>query len=199
VTAIRARGHPSTERPGLGTLPYVVGGLSYIPLIGILFGAIAVVWGLTTRKADGRRLALIGAGGVAVTVVAYSALFYFGFVQRGGVYDDLRIKLAEGTLTTVVHAIEVHKLQTGAYPESLEALRASVPNDTFVFVFDSTDIGLGGTPRYFHYQVVDSDHYYLLGVGPDGQPFTADDVLPKVELKPGSRLGLLIKGSRAGE
>jgi len=50
-----------------------------------------------------------------------------------------------------------------------------------------------GKPRYFYYERVGTDHYYLRGVGPDGRPFTADDILPQVQLTPGSKLGLLIE------
>jgi hypothetical protein len=32
--------------------------------------------------------------------------------------------------------------------------------------------------EFFYYELVDEAHYYLLGVGADGQPFTDDDLLP---------------------
>ena len=181
------------ERPRLGAFPYVIGGLAYIPLVGIVFGAVALVWGFVTKKSGGRRLAAIGAGGIAFTVILYSALFYFGFAQRGGIYDDLRSKLAASTLTSLVNAIETYRLQTGRYPDSLETLRQSLPKNSTVTVFDPTDVQMNTKSRYFHYELVDSDHYYLLSVGPDGQPFTQDDILPNVEVKPGSKLGLLTK------
>ena len=38
----------------LGAAPFVVGGLSFIPLIGVLFGVIAVLWGLFTKKNGGK-------------------------------------------------------------------------------------------------------------------------------------------------
>jgi hypothetical protein len=60
-----------------------------------------------------------------------------------------------------------------------------------VTVFDPTDVKLGGGGRYFHYERVGTDHYYLRSVGPDGQPFTGDDILPNVEVKPGSKVGVL--------
>ena len=43
----------------LGTLPFVLGGMSFIPLVGVLFGLIAITWGLITRRSGGRKLALI--------------------------------------------------------------------------------------------------------------------------------------------
>ena len=183
-----------TNQERLGAGSYVVAGMSFIPLIGVLFGIAAIVWGLTSQKHGGKRVAAIGASGIAFTVFLYGALFYFAFGQRGGVYDDLRTKLAQSTINSLIPEIEFYKLQNGKYPESLEALRASLPKDSFVMVFDpSAGSGFGANPRYFFYARVGDDHYYLRGLGADGQPFTADDILPQVPSVPGSKLGLLIE------
>jgi hypothetical protein len=175
----------------LGAFPYVIAGLSYIPLIGVIFGLVAIVWGFATKKGGGRKLAFIGGGGIMFTVVLYSAFFYVGFFQRGGVYDDLRSQLAQSTITSLVQAIEFHKVQHGRYPETLEVLRQSLPENSTVFVFDPTDVKFGGQPRYFHYELVGTDHYFLLGVGPDGAPFTDDDIVPEVDVQQSSSIGLL--------
>jgi len=165
--------------------------LSFIPLIGVLFGVAAIVWGLATKKLGGKKLAAIGAGGIALTFVVYGALFYFGFEQRGGVYDDLRAKLAQTSVNSLVPAVEFYKIQNGKYPESLEALQKSLPKDNFVSVFDPTATGLGAQPTYFFYERVGDDHYYLRGLGADGKPFTTDDIVPKIPPAAGSKLGLL--------
>lgn len=47
-------------------------------------------------------------------------------------------------------------------------------------------------PMVLYYRRVDDDRYYLRAVGPDGKPFTGDDIFPDVEAQPGGRLGLLI-------
>ena len=177
----------------LGGFPFVIGGLSFLPLVGIPFGIVALIWGITTKKLGGKKLALIGSLGIISTVVLYGGLFYFGFAKRGGVYDDLRTKLAQNSLNSVVQAVEFYKVQHGSYPESLKALQESLPKDSMIFVADPTDIKFSGTPRYFYYERVGADHYYLRGVGPDGLPFTSDDILPQVQLTPGSKLGLLIE------
>lgn len=182
------------QQEKLGTFPFVIGGMSFVPFIGILFGLISIVWGLITKKAGGKKLILVGGGGILFTVIQYSALFYFGFAQRGGVYDDLRVKLSESTITSLVQAIEFYKIQNGRYPVSLAELQKSLPDNSTVFVFDPTDVKIGGEPRYYHYEHFDNEHYYLLGVGPDGQPFTADDILPSIELGAQSKVGLVIKG-----
>ncbi len=177
----------------LSGFPFVIGGLSFIPLVGIPFGIVALIWGITTKKLGGKKLALIGSLGIIFTVVLYGGLFYFGFAKRGGVYDDLRTKLAQNSLNSVVQAVEFYRVQHGSYPESLKALQESLPKDSMVFFIDPTDVKFSGTPRYFYYERVGADHYYLRGVGPDGLPFTSDDILPEVQLTPGSKLGLLIE------
>jgi hypothetical protein len=60
-------------------------------------------------------------------------------------------------------------------------------------IFDPAEVRLGGKPRPFFYERVGTDHYYLLSVGRDGKPFTADDIVPQVDPATSSKLGLLIK------
>ena len=40
---------------------YALGGLSFIPLVGVAFGLTAMYWGLATRRTGGRILAAMGA------------------------------------------------------------------------------------------------------------------------------------------
>jgi len=183
----------------LSGFPFVIGGLSFIPLLGIPFGITALIWGITTRKMGGKKLALLGGAGILVTLVLYGGLFYFGFAKRGGIYDELRTQLAQSDLNSLVQAVEFYKVQHGSYPESLEALQESLPKNSMVFVSDPTDVKFSGKPRYFYYQQVGADHYYLRGVGRDGLPFTSDDILPQVQMTPGSKLGLLIERVETGE
>lgn len=177
----------------LGVFAYIIGAFSFIPGLGILFGIASVVWGAVTKKEGGRTLLIMGASGIGLSMVLYSVLFYFAFVQRGGVYDGLRVQMAESSVTTLVQAIEFYKVQNGHYPDSLETLAKSLPRNTMVFVFDPSEPGFGRQPRYFYYELVDDSHYYLLGVGADGKPFTSDDVLPKIKAGPDSKIGLLIR------
>ena len=51
------------EDKRLGCFPFVIGGLSFVPLVGVLFGLAAIVWGLIARKRGGGKLALVGAAG----------------------------------------------------------------------------------------------------------------------------------------
>lgn len=164
-----------SEKP-LGRVPYAIGGASFIPGIGILFGIIAVVWGIARRA---WALVALGAGGILLTVVAYGALFYFGFLQRGGVYDKLRSQLAINQLNSAVKDIEFYKLQHGRYPASLGEAEPKEKMRMNNFM-DPTSIQHGGTLNgRFYYQFDPSGaFYYLRSVGQDGVPFTSDDIVP---------------------
>jgi hypothetical protein len=181
------------KKQKFGFLPYMVSGFSFIPLCGVFFGAISILWGLITWKRSGKMLVLLGTAGIIFTVVIYGGLYYFGFVQRGGIYDSLRSRLAGTHLVTIVQAIEFYKLQNGAYPPTLGELVKSQPEGSPIFILDPTAEGPNVEPREFYYEVVkDGSGYYLLGSGNDGKPFTQDDLIPIINTK---NTGLLINPS----
>ncbi|CAM4295168.1 hypothetical protein F901_01727 [Acinetobacter dispersus] len=187
------------EKPNkLGVFSYIIAAISFIPGIGIIFGVIALIWGGLTKKNGGKILVVIGISGICFSIIIYGLLFYFGLVQRGGVYDELRVKLSQTAMTSLVQAIEFYKIENGHYPESLEILNQSLPENSPVFVFDATDVSWNSSPRYYHYELKNSSHYYLLSVGQDGKPYTSDDILPDIELKPDSKIGLIFHESSIG-
>jgi hypothetical protein len=176
----------------LGTFPFVLAGLSFIPMFGVLFGLITVCWGLISKRAGGRKLALIGASGVGFTILLYGGLFYFGFMQRGGVYDDLRAKMAQNNLNTLVKEIEFYRLSKGEYPDTLDDLKKSLPRESTdtIFTIDPRIINKNSVASNFYYLKVDSGHYYLRGVAPDGKPFSPGALVPVVSRSP--NIGLLV-------
>jgi hypothetical protein len=185
---------PPTGRRGdrIDAAAYVLGGLAFIPLIGVPLGIAAIIWAIVSRKRGRGLVASLGVGGIAFTIVLYGGLFFFGFVQTGGIYDRLRGQFAQQQLYTLVQAVEFYRLQYGSYPQSLEQLQATLPKQSVVITIDPTGFRLGSLPRRFYYQRVGTDHYYLRGVGPDDQSFTADDILPDVTIAPNSKIGLLL-------
>ena len=181
----------NTNAEKLGVFPFVVGGMSFIPLLGVVFGLIALVWGLVSAKRGGKLLAAMGAAGIAFTVLLYSALFYFGFAQRGGVYDDLRGQMAQNNLDSLVSTIESYQVQHGQYPASLAALQDTLPQERSIILFDPLTSAISGQPEYFFYQRVGERQYHLRSLGADDKPFTDDDIVPHMPAQNGGNSGLL--------
>lgn len=168
---------PQAPKP-VGCVPYAIGGASFIPLVGVLFGIISIIWGIARRA---RSLIVLGACGILFTILAYSVLFYFGLFQRGGIYDRLRSQLAVTMLNSAVKEIEFYKLQHGRYPVSL---REAEPKDKMQMnnFIDPTFVQhKGASDGRFYYEIDPSgSFYYLRSVGQDGIPFTDDDILPSL-------------------
>lgn len=149
-----------------------------------------MIWGLATKKTGGGALALVGAGGIALSVIGYAALIHFVADQRGSVDEPARVLRARHTITALTYAIEFYKTQTGQYPLNLDVLGYSMPPEQSLIIIDPM-IAQTATSRLFHYELVDAKHYVLLGAGADGQLFTNDDILPDVAIKPDSEIGLV--------
>jgi Type II secretion system (T2SS), protein G len=180
------------QRRGLGVFAYVIGGLSFFPMLGLLFGVAASIWGISARRRGGMTLALIGAAGIGFNVLAYGGLYYVGFVQRGGLYDDLRAKMAQNNLNALVQSVEIYKLGHGEYPDSLETLKSSLKEGSFesIYVNDPRILATGAGNAYFYYERVGAEHYYLRGVAADGKPFSPGALVPQIGVT-GGKFGLL--------
>lgn len=163
----------SQHKP-LGCLAYVIGGMSFIPLIGVLFGIITIIWGFIAKNT---KLKLVGFAGIMSTIILYGALGYMGFVQEDGVYDELRSTLTKTQLTSAVQSIEFYKVQNGAYPDSLQTLQKSLPENSVVFLFDTAQVSLDEM-KYYYYKVINDHSYHIRSYGRDGLINTQDDVLP---------------------
>lgn len=176
----------------LRRLPYAIGGLSFAPFIGFIFGSVAVIWGLALWKTTGKRLVVVGLVGMIFSFVLQAGLYRFGFIGRDGIPAPARDPLAQGALNALVPQIEAYKAKHGRYPKTLVALTKATGADGQVLIYDPTFAPTSGQPRrIFHYRRMKSGKgYYLLGVGPDGKPYTADDLLPE---RPSNPTGLKIK------
>jgi Type II secretion system (T2SS), protein G len=174
---------------------FVFGGLSFIPLLGVVFGLISIIIGLFTKRRGGKTLAAVGGGGILFSAVLYGALFYYGFYQRGGVYDELRVKLAQTQIDSLVAQIELYRVQNGKYPQTLKELQDSLPKGSLAAaaIIDPTQVHATKSVLFF-YEPVGDDHYYLRGVGGDGIAFTDDDILPRVTMA--GTIGLLKDSNR---
>jgi hypothetical protein len=179
------------ETQRLRRLPYAVGGLSFAPFVGVIFGSVAVVWGLVLWKSIGKRLVIIGLVGMAFSFALQTGLYRFGFIGRDGIPTPARDALAQGALNALVPQLEAYKAKHGRYPKTLAALAKGEARD-HVLIYDPTFAPTSGEPRrrFYYRPLKDRKAYYLLGVGADGEPYTADDILPNPA---DGRTGLKIK------
>jgi hypothetical protein len=181
---------PRAEPTSVGCLPYVIGGASFIPLVGVLFGLIAIIWGITRRT---WHIVALGACGIGFTVLVYGALFYFGLFQRGGMYDKLRSQLAVTMLNDAVKDIEFYKLQHGRYPATLSEVEPKDKMQINHFI-DPTFMQRSSKDTHFYYQSDPSGSFYFLrSVGSDGVPFTPDDIVPTIAEDERKNTGLRIE------
>ncbi|MEO9167619.1 MAG: hypothetical protein ABI230_04370 [Aestuariivirga sp.] len=186
-----------TRQIGIGS--YIVVVLSFIPLVGIFFAIVAIIMGLRKFNEGGKRLIMLGCLGLVLTFSIYGTLFYKTFERRGGLFGDGFNLLAKGMVTDLVRGIEYYKLVNGRYPEDLIELKNSLAKVTFMGVDDASSTGTLGSksmPTFFYQLSEDKNHYYLLGVGPDQKPFTADDILPDIPEQERVKTGLLIKNAQ---
>ncbi len=140
---------------------------------------------------------MIAVLGISLTIIIYGTLFYKGFVERGGVFDELRSQMAQPMLTDLIKSIEYYKLQEGTYPEKLEELipESQQQPQSFIMIYDPTHIDLKmKEPRLFYYELINQGrNYYLLSTGPDGLAFTEDDIHPAVTEEQMRNIGYIKK------
>ncbi len=183
----------SRQTEKLGAVPYIFAGMAFIPFLGFLFGVVAIFWGLVTRKSGGKRVAAIATFGLTATLIIYGSMYYINSSQRQETRDKLRVELSQGALNRLVPALEKYKQENQAYPESLEALKATLSKDSFVSIDDPRSGRHANEFKPFYYQRVDANHYYLRSLGADGRPFTSDDMVPQITPPTSENMGLLLE------
>jgi hypothetical protein len=161
----------------VGWPAYALAISSFIPYVGMATGSISIFYGMSKRKAGGIKIAVIGFVGLLFTVMSLLSSLYIKFQQDSGTIGLVRVRQAENQLNDLVKAIETYKLQNGAYPESLEALKEA---NHSVSILDPTDASPeSGESREFAYRLDRSgETYFLYSIGPDGIAGTADDIRP---------------------
>jgi hypothetical protein len=173
---------PSASIPQTSKPPYWLGLLCLIPLVGAMAGLGLLLYGLLKYK--DKWLSIIGAAGIAWTIIFYSTLFYVGThasVVKKGLADIAQIQL-----NSLIKNIEFYKLAHGQYPDSLGQL---VQDDKLAPINDPIQ-GLKFKSTYFNYEKV-GGKYTLFSSGEDGIPNTKDDLFPQLPTRDTSRFGLL--------
>jgi hypothetical protein len=163
--------------------PYLLGLLCFIPLVGAFVGLGLLLYGLIRYK--DKWLCIIGASGIAFTVIVYSSLFYA--TKHSGVIKDLFVELSQTQMNSLVKNIEFYKLQHGQYPDSLKQLEK---DDKLAPTADPIQLNQQRKNANFNYERV-GDKYILFSSGEDGIPNTKDDFFPQIQISDSSKIGLI--------
>lgn len=150
-----------------GSLAYVFGGISFIPLIGVMFGIVAIALGIASKK---RPAIILGFSGIAFTFLIYGSLFYFGSVANYGPYHEMKKDLTKSMLAQTRGQILIFKEENKKLPTKLTELG----NPTFDSGFFSIN------DPWFHdieYTVNSDGTFELRSYGPDGIPNNDDDIV----------------------
>lgn len=168
---------------------FVLAGISFFPLLGVLPGVICILIAIVGRRNNSKLLGGLGIAGILVTIILY------GFILPTAVKSTDFSKSFEphaiSDMTSLIRHIEYYKLQHGYYPVSIEDIRSNLKEGEKVITFDvSGTMEFGKEPREFHYQVIGKgDHYLLFGIGVDATPFTGDDIYPIVDPEKDKNIG----------
>jgi hypothetical protein len=170
--------HTSTDDHYIEKPPYNRGWWSLLPLIGGIHGIIMIVNGIFRYKDT--KYALLGLGGILVTVAVYAPLVYKS--RQGTAFVDM----SKMQLNGLVKEIEFYKLQNGTYPDSLEQLDIK---DGFTSIHDPI-LNIKDNDKYNYHKI--RNKYTLFSSGLDQIPNTSDDIYPSLSIDT-SKIGLIIK------
>jgi tetratricopeptide (TPR) repeat protein len=160
----------------------ILAGLGFLPLLGLPFSLITVVWGFFLRKEVGAKLMILGVLGPFLSLAALvgAVSFFQAVIFRSPSIKQQQSVILMQKLSSTAAMIEDFKKQSGGYPANLKDLNESA---RYLIAYDDTQPsqGSGGfvrQPTFFYQRVSTPPGYYLFSVGQDGKPFTPDDVLP---------------------
>lgn len=151
---------------------------SLVPGFGVVLGAAAVTWGLLSDRPYAMRAVAIGGAGALLNLIGGALLVWR--LQQEPTFASASAVSSRADLTKLVSAIERYRTDTGHYPARL-AVFTQLPYSLKLINTSDFSAGVFSRPREYQYELAsDRRTYSLFGVGPDGEPNTADDVHPSL-------------------
>jgi hypothetical protein len=155
---------------------FLLAGASFVPGIGVLFGAAAVTWALVSDRPRALVAAGVGAAGALLNLVSGALLVWH--VQKNPVYASAGAANSRRDLVKLVGALEAFHREQGRYPARL-ATFTQLPYSLRLINIQGFSAGVFHRPREYQYELAPDGHTYtLFAVGVDGTPGTADDLFP---------------------
>ena len=115
-----------SEKKKHGVGVFVLAGLSFIPLIGVLPGIICIIIALIGRKSNSKLLGGLGIAGISITVILY------GYVLPNLTKNKNFEPLTKRIVTNLIKDIEYFKIQNNRYPKNLEELNKNPKKGKFM-------------------------------------------------------------------
>lgn len=154
--------------------PYAVGFLCLIPFVGVFVGLRLLLQGIIKYK--NKWLAIIGGGGIVISVLAYAGFAYA--INGSSVFNTGVEEVSQKNLNQLVRNIEIYKTQHEDYPYSLEQL---LENDGAASIIDPIQVSNGRMNVKYNFQRT-GEKYTVFSSGLDGIPDTKNDLYPQFKL-----------------
>ena len=156
---------------------FFVAALSFIPVVGIVFGGAGATWGLVSS----RRRALVAAlTAMTGALLNFGGMMLVGMHNSGKTDTTIDVRFTQREMLRVVAAIDDYHVKQHSYPSSLRLLQQrSMLSGKVVPTADMSARGFHFIPREYQYVVApDGESYDLVATGPDRVIGTADDIRP---------------------
>ena len=155
---------------------FLLAAASFIPGLGLIFGAAAVTWALVSDRPRALFAAALGAAGALLNLLGGGLLAWR--MSSNPAYSELGAARARRDLGKLVVALETYQQEQGRYPARLDAF-TQLPYSLRLVNIQDFSAGVFSRPRQYHYDLApDGQSYTLFAVGPDGRAGTADDLFP---------------------
>lgn len=160
---------------------FVLAGLAFIPVFGVLFGFIAACWGLLTDRPRGLLAAAVGGGGAILNIIVLMTVGV-AMIQKNPRMGGIANSIARLELDSLEAHLDTYHTVHGRYPDALTQLPRPVGVGRVLPVIDHS-IGLLNVTTLYQYRANGQGQgYELFGAGPDGVADTPDDVFPTSRL-----------------
>ena len=157
----------------------LVAGLAFVPGLGFLFGSAAVTWALVSDRPRRTLSLILGATG-AVLNLAVPILMIVLSPQGRLLARRAEMTQTRQDLTKVVTELERYHTRTGQYPPTLHVLVGVPIPSRLINIYDHSQSILRWNRTYAYLVSDDGTTYDVFAAGPDGIPYTADDVRPAI-------------------
>ena len=150
---------------------------AFIPGVGVVCGATAVLWGLLSDRPRARLAVGLGATGALLQLAIGVGLALW--LLNSSTMHEAQMHKAARDLPRLVAELDAYKEEAGSYPPTLSALVTYQRLLDSLSIFDPT-AGLFRPQTYIYRPSTTTNTFDLFAVGPDRRADTPDDLRPEL-------------------